>query len=129
MRLQDGRVVPAFVSQALRNEDFTVFGDGSQAFVLLLDDEVRGILLLAKSDVVEPVNIGNPGEFTMLQFADTIKRLTGATSNITFSPLPKDDPKQRKPDITRAKQLLGWSPEIGHEEGLRRTIAWFKTQL
>ena len=130
MRLEDGRVVPAFVSQALRNEDFTVFGDGTQTrSFCYVDDEVRGILLLAQSDLVEPVNIGNPLEFTMLQFADAIKRLTGATSKIKFTPLPKDDPKQRKPDITRARALLGWEPKIDHEEGLRRTIAWFKTQL
>jgi dTDP-glucose 4,6-dehydratase len=130
MRLEDGRVVPAFVGQALRNEDFTVFGDGTQTrSFCYVEDEVRGILLLAQSDAVDPVNIGNPLEFTMLQFADAIKRLTGATSKIKFTPLPKDDPKQRKPDITRAKQLLGWEPKIDHEEGLRRTIAWFKTQL
>jgi len=130
MRMQDGRVVPAFVSQALRNEDFTVFGDGSQTrSFCYVEDEVRGILLLAQSGEVDPVNIGNPAEFSMLQFAETVKRLTGASSKIKFMPLPKDDPKQRKPDISRAKQLLGWEPQVSHEEGLSRTIAWFKSQL
>jgi dTDP-glucose 4,6-dehydratase len=130
MRMQDGRVVPAFVSQALRNEDFTVFGDGTQTrSFCYVDDEVRGILLLAKSDFAEPVNIGNPAEFTMLQFAETVKRLTGSSSKIKFMPLPKDDPKQRKPDISRARELLGWEPQVSHEDGLRKTIEWFKTQV
>ena len=130
MRTEDGRVVPAFVSQALRNEDFTMFGDGSQTrSFCYVDDEVRGILLLAQSDVVEPVNIGNPNEFTMLQLAEVARKVTGCTSKITFKPLPKDDPKQRKPDITRAKSLLGWEPQIQLEEGLKRTVAWFKTQV
>lgn len=130
MRLDDGRVVPAFVSQALRNEDFTVFGDGTQTrSFCYVEDEVRGILLLAQSEVTEPVNIGNPAEFTMLQFAETVKRLTGATSKTSFKPLPKDDPKQRKPDIRRAKELLGWEPKVTHEEGLRRTIEWFRAHV
>ncbi|MBS2030219.1 MAG: SDR family oxidoreductase [Deltaproteobacteria bacterium] len=130
MRTEDGRVVPAFVSQALRNEDFTIFGDGSQTrSFCYVDDEVRGILLLAQSDVAEPVNIGNPNEFTMLQLAEVARKVTGCTSKTSFKPLPKDDPKQRKPDITRAKQLLGWEPQIQLEEGLKRTVAWFKTQV
>jgi dTDP-glucose 4,6-dehydratase len=130
MRLDDGRVVPAFVGQALRNEDFTIFGDGKQTrSFCYVDDEVAGILALAQSQESEPVNIGNPGEFTMLELAEKVKKVTGCSSKITFRPLPKDDPKQRKPDISKAKQLLGWEPRVELEEGLRRTVAWFKTQV
>jgi len=129
MRTDDGRVVPAFITQALGNEPFTVFGDGTQTrSFCYVDDEVRGILALAQSDVVEPVNIGNPAEFTMLAFAETVKRLAGSTSTTRFMPLPTDDPKQRRPDITKAKALLGWEPQITHEEGLRRTIEWFRVR-
>ena len=111
MRLDDGRVVPAFVGQALRNEDFTLFGDGKQTrSFCFVEDEVRGILALAQSDVVEPVNIGNPDEFTMVELAETVRKVTGCTSKMIHKPLPKDDPKQRRPDITRAKTLLGWEP-------------------
>ncbi len=130
MRLDDGRVVPAFVGQALRGEDFTVFGDGKQTrSFCYVDDLVRGILLLAESDVGEPVNIGNPSEFTMIEFAELVKRVTGSKGKIVFEPLPKDDPKQRRPDITRAKQLLGWQPQVALEQGLERTIAYFKTKV
>ena len=128
MRLNDGRVVPAFVSQALRGEDFTIFGDGSQTRAFCyVEDEVDGFIRLALSDVTEPVNIGNPSEMTMLQFAEAVRKAAGGGGKIVFTPLPKDDPKQRKPDITRAKKLLGWEPKIGLDEGLKRTIAYFRT--
>jgi dTDP-glucose 4,6-dehydratase len=130
MRLDDGRVVPAFVGQALRNEDFTLFGDGKQTrSFCFVEDEVRGILLLAQSDVVEPVNIGNPDEFTMVELAETVRKVTGCTSKMIHKPLPKDDPKQRRPDITRAKTLLGWEPKVKLEDGLRRSVEWFRTQI
>jgi dTDP-glucose 4,6-dehydratase len=130
MRLDDGRVIPAFVGQALRNQDFTIFGDGSQTrSFCYVEDEVRGILALALSDLTDPVNIGNPNEFTMLQLAQAVTRVTGCTGKLRHLPLPKDDPKQRRPDITRARTLLGWEPRIELEEGLRRTIAWFRTQI
>ncbi|MBI5546698.1 MAG: SDR family oxidoreductase [Deltaproteobacteria bacterium] len=130
MRLDDGRVVPAFIGQALRGEDYTVFGDGTQTrSFCYVDDLVRGILLLAESDYPDPVNLGNPGEFTMLEFLEIVRRLTGGGGKLTFSPLPKDDPKQRKPDIRRAKAVLGWEPEVHLEEGLKRTIVWFRTQV
>jgi dTDP-glucose 4,6-dehydratase len=130
MRLDDGRVVPAFVGQALRNQPFTLFGDGKQTrSFCYVDDEVRGILLLAQSNIVEPVNIGNPNEFTMEQLAEVVRKVTGCTSKLDYQPLPTDDPKQRKPDISRAKALLGWEPQIGLEEGLRRTIEWFRQHI
>jgi len=127
MRLNDGRVVPAFVSQALRNEPLTVFGDGSQTrSFCYVSDLVEGIYRLLMSDEVNPTNIGNPAEMTVLQFAETIKRLTGSNAPIVFRPLPEDDPKIRRPDITKAKQLLGWEPVVPLEEGLQRTIDYFK---
>jgi dTDP-glucose 4,6-dehydratase len=130
MRLDDGRVVPAFLGQALRGEDFTVFGDGTQTrSFCYADDLVRGILLLAESGYPHPVNIGNPTEFTMLEFVETVRKAVGGGGRITFQPLPKGDPKQRKPDITLAKQILGWEPKVPLEQGLERTIAWFRTQL
>lgn len=130
MRLDDGRVVPAFVGQALRGEDFTVFGDGKQTrSFCFVEDLVRGILLLAESGVPDPVNIGNPVEFTMLEFVEAVRRVAGGGKKIMFQPLPKGDPKQRKPDITRARELLGWEPKVPLEEGLRRTVEWFRTQV
>lgn len=130
MRLDDGRVVPAFVGQALRGEDFTIFGDGTQTrSFCYVDDLIRGILLLAESDYPDPVNIGNPAEFTMLEFAEAVRRAVGGGGKLTFKPLPKGDPRQRRPDISRAKEVLGWQPEIGIDEGLRRTIEYFKTKV
>ena len=128
MRLNDGRVVPAFVSQALRGEDFTLFGDGLQTRAFcFVEDEVDGFIRLALSNVTEPVNIGNPVEMTMIQFAEAVRKAAGGGGKIVFSPLPKDDPKQRKPDITRAKKLLGWEPKVPLEVGLKKTIEYFRT--
>jgi len=127
MRLRDGRAVPAFMSQALRNEDVTVFGDGTQTrSFCYVTDLVDGILRLMDSRTNEPVNIGNPHELTIEQIARTIIRLVGSTSKVVYRPLPIDDPKQRKPDITRACTLLGWEPKVGLEEGLLKTIDYFK---
>ncbi|HYO60193.1 UDP-glucuronic acid decarboxylase family protein [Archangium sp.] len=127
MRLNDGRVVPAFVGQALRGEDFTVFGDGSQTrSFCYVSDLIDGIVRLAMSDVEEPVNIGNPREMTILQFAEAVRAVMGGGSRITFKPLPRDDPKQRQPDITRARTLLGWEPRVRLEDGLRQTIEYFR---
>ena len=128
MRVNDGRVVPAFISQALRNEPVTVFGDGSQTrSFCYVSDLVEGIYRLLMSDEAMPTNIGNPSEMTVLQFAEQIKRLVGSTAPIDFRPLPEDDPKIRRPDITKAKQLLGWEPVVPLEEGLTRTIDYFRT--
>ena len=130
MRLDDGRVVPAFVGQALRGEDFTVFGDGSQTrSFCYVTDLVRGIALLALSEVTEPVNLGNPAEMTILEFAEAVRNATGGGGRIRFEPLPKDDPKQRKPVIERAQKLLGWNPEVPLERGLTETIAWFRRAI
>ncbi|PTL81028.1 UDP-glucuronic acid decarboxylase family protein [Vitiosangium sp. GDMCC 1.1324] len=127
MRLNDGRVVPAFVGQALRGEDFTIFGDGTQTrSFCYVRDLVDGLVRLALSDVTEPVNIGNPREMTMLEFAEAVRAAAGGGGRIVHKPLPKDDPKQRQPDITRARSLLGWEPRVPLEEGLRETIAWFR---
>ena len=127
MRVNDGRVVPAFISQALRNEPLTVFGDGSQTrSFCYVSDLVEGIYRLLMSDETMPVNIGNPTEMTVLQFAEEIKRLTGTKAPIEFRPLPVDDPKIRRPDITRAKTLLGWEPKVPLEVGLERTIGYFR---
>jgi dTDP-glucose 4,6-dehydratase len=129
MRLRDGRAVPAFVSQALANQDVTVFGDGTQTrSFCYVTDLVRGILSLMDARTNEPVNIGNPHEVTIEEIARTIIRLIGATSKIIYRPLPVDDPKQRRPDITRARTLLGWEPTVGLEEGLEKAIAYFKTR-
>jgi len=129
MRLNDGRVVPAFVTQALAGEDFTVFGDGSQTrSFCFVSDLVDGLLRLALSDVQDPVNIGNPDEMTILQFAEEVRAAAGGGGKILFQPLPADDPKQRRPDITRARALLGWEPRVGLAQGLAETIAWFRTQ-
>jgi dTDP-glucose 4,6-dehydratase len=130
MRLRDGRVVPAFISQALNNEPLTVFGDGSQTrSFCYVSDLIDGIFRLALSDFHEPVNIGNPGEMTILDFAQKILGLTGSTAQIVFKPLPVDDPRVRQPDISRAKRLLGWQPKVDFESGVRETIGYFKKKL
>lgn len=128
MRLNDGRVLPAFIGQALRGEDLTVFGDGSQTrSFCYVDDEVDGIFRLLMSDYILPVNIGNPDEITIMQFAQEIIKLTGTSQKIITQPLPKDDPKQRQPDITKAKTLLGWEPKVSRAEGLKITYEYFKS--
>jgi dTDP-glucose 4,6-dehydratase len=130
MRVNDGRVVPAFISQALRDEPLTVFGDGSQTrSFCYASDLVEGIYRLLMSDERMPTNIGNPAEMTVLQFAEEIKRLTGTSAPIEFRPLPEDDPKIRRPDITKARKILGWEPKVPLEEGLKRTIDYFRTVL
>jgi dTDP-glucose 4,6-dehydratase len=130
MRLKDGRAVPAFMSQALRHEDVTVFGDGTQTrSFTYITDLVDGIIRLMLSDVNDPVNIGNPREMTIEEIARTIIRMTGSRSRIVYQPLPTDDPKVRQPDITRARTLLGWEPTVPLEEGLVRTIEYFRTKI
>ncbi len=127
MRLNDGRVVPALVGQALKNEPLTVFGDGSQTrSFCYVSDLIEGIYRLLMSDEVDPVNIGNPREMTVLEFAEVIQRLIGSDAPIVFQPLPLDDPKVRRPDISKAKALLNWEPVVPLEEGLRRTIEYFR---
>src|SRR5438105_1710661 len=127
MRIHDGRVVPAFIAQALRNEPMTVFGDGSQTrSFCYVSDLVDGIYRLLMSNETLPVNIGNPAEMSVLQFAQEIKRLTGTKAPIEFRPLPEDDPKIRRPDITKAKTLLGWQPQVPLEVGLKQTIDYFR---
>lgn len=127
MRLDDGRALPAFMSQALKGEDITVFGDGSQTrSFCYVDDLVEGIYRLLLSDYALPMNIGNPTEITIKEFADEVVRLTGSKSKVSYHPLPTDDPKQRKPDITKAKQILAWEPKVSRSEGLERTLAYFK---
>jgi dTDP-glucose 4,6-dehydratase len=130
MRINDGRVVPAFVSQALRNEPVTIFGKGTQTrSFCYCSDLIEGIYRLMMSNTNEPVNIGNPVEMTMLQFAEAIIKATKSKSKIVFKPLPQDDPKQRKPDITRAKKLLQWEPQVPLAEGLVKTIEYFRTKV
>lgn len=130
MRLNDGRVVPAFIGQALRNKPLTVFGDGSQTRSFChCSDLIEGIFRLMMSSLVEPVNLGNPDEMTVLEFAREVIRITGSRSKIVFKPLPKDDPRQRRPDITRAKTGLCWSPKVGLTAGLRKTISYFKARI
>jgi dTDP-glucose 4,6-dehydratase len=130
MRLKDGRVVPAFIGEALRNEPISVFGDGSQTrSFCYCSDLIDGIFKLSQSDFHEPVNIGNPNELTIKEFAERIIRITGSTSKLTFQPLPTDDPKQRRPDITRAWQRLGWKPVVDLETGLTKTIEWFRPRV
>ena len=130
MRLNDGRVLPAFLGQALRGEDLTVFGDGSQTrSFCYVDDLVEGIVRLLRSDESMPVNIGNPAEMTIKQFGEAILRLTGSSSKFTFKPLPQDDPKVRRPDIGRAREILGWEPKVVLDEGLERTIRYFRTKV
>jgi len=130
MRIEDGRAIPAFFTQALRGEDVTVFGDGSQTRSLCyVSDLVDGIFRLMSSDVSDPVNIGNPHELTIRQLAEKVIALTGSRSRIVTRPLPVDDPKIRQPDITRARHLLGWEPRVGLDEGLPRTLEYFKKKL
>ncbi len=127
MRLNDGRALPAFIGQALRGEDITVFGDGSQTrSFCYVDDLVEGIYRLLKSDYAHPVNIGNPDEISILDFAKEIIELTGTDQKVVFKDLPKDDPKQRKPDITRAKDILNWEPQVSRKDGLKVTYEYFK---
>nr|WP_299071508.1 UDP-glucuronic acid decarboxylase family protein [uncultured Allomuricauda sp.] len=128
MRLNDGRVVPAFMGQALRGEDLTVFGDGSQTrSFTYIDDQVEGIYRLLMSDYVEPINIGNSDETTILEFAEEIIKLTGTSQKIIFKPLPTDDPLQRQPDISRAKEILDWKPIVHRSEGLKKVYEYFKS--
>jgi dTDP-glucose 4,6-dehydratase len=128
MRLNDGRALPAFIGQALRGEDLTVFGDGSQTrSFCYVDDLVEGIYRLLLSDYHLPVNIGNPSEITLKQFAEEVITLTGTKQKIVYRPLPEDDPKQRRPDISRAREILGWEPKVGRTEGLKATYAYFKS--
>ena len=128
MRLNDGRVLPAFIGQALRGEDLTVFGDGSQTRAFCyVDDLVEGIYRLLFSDYAQPVNIGNPDEITIKEFCEEIIKLTGTTQKIIYHDLPVDDPKQRQPDITKAKAILGWEPKVSRAEGLKRTYEYFKS--
>jgi len=130
MRLDDGRVVPAFVAQALRGEPITVFGDGSQTrSFCYVDDNVEGMWRLLHSDFAEPVNIGNPHELTVLAFAEAVQRLIGSRCPIEHRPLPQDDPRVRRPDIARAREVLGWEPRVPFEDGMRRTIAWFRERV
>jgi dTDP-glucose 4,6-dehydratase len=130
MRLNDGRAVPAFMSQALRNEDVTVFGDGSQTrSFTYISDLVDGIIRLMLSGENDPVNIGNPHEMTIKEIAETIIRMTGSTSRLIYKELPTDDPKQRRPDITRARTLLHWEPKVHLDEGLVKTIEYFRTKV
>lgn len=130
MRLDDGRVLPAFISQALRGEDLTAFGDGSQTrSFTYVDDLVEGIYRLLMSDYPHPVNVGNPQEITINEFAEEIIRLTGSKSKVIYKPLPKDDPKQRKPDITLAKKVLDWEPKYSRAEGLKPTLEYFKEKV
>ena len=127
MRAHDGRVVPAFISQALAGKPLTVFGDGSQTrSFCYVDDEIEGIIRVLFSEIGDPINIGNPGEMTVLQFAETIRKLVGSNVPIEFRALPVDDPKVRQPDISLAKSRLGWEPRVPVEEGLRRTIGYFR---
>ncbi|NDK55127.1 UDP-glucuronic acid decarboxylase family protein [Pontibacter fetidus] len=130
MRLDDGRVLPAFLSQALRGEPLSIFGDGSQTrSFCYVDDLVEGIYRLLLSDYALPVNVGNPSEITIKEFAEEICKLTGVELKVEYQPLPQDDPQKRQPDITRAKEILGWEPKVGREEGLRITLEYFKEKI
>jgi dTDP-glucose 4,6-dehydratase len=130
MRLRDGRAVPAFMSQALTGEDVTIFGSGQQTrSFCYVSDLVDGIIRLMESNVTDPVNIGNPQEMTIEDIARMIIKLTGSKSKIVYRPLPEDDPKVRQPDITRARTLLGWEPKVSLEEGLTRTLEYFRTKV
>jgi dTDP-glucose 4,6-dehydratase len=129
LRPADGRVVSNFLVQAVDGKPLTVHGDGSQTrSFCYVDDEVRGILALFDSDVVDPVNIGNPDEFTMLELADAVREVTGSSSELAFEPRPVGDPARRRPDITRARTLLGWEPEVPLREGLRRMYEWYREE-
>ena len=128
MRLNDGRALPAFVGQALKGTDITVYGDGSQTrSFCYVDDLVEGIYRLLLSDYAQPVNIGNPDEISIKDFADEIIALTGTNQKVVYVPLPQDDPKQRKPDITKAKEILGWEPKVNRKDGLKTTLDYFKS--
>jgi dTDP-glucose 4,6-dehydratase len=130
MRLNDGRAIPAFMTQALRNEPLTVFGDGSQTRSFqYISDLVDGVWRMMERGTSEPVNLGNPQEMTLLELAKRILRLTNSRSEIVFRPLPVDDPKVRQPDITRARTQLGWEPRVDTDEGLKLTVEWFKHKL
>ena len=130
MRLDDGRVLPAFIGQALRGEDLTAFGDGSQTrSFCYVSDLVEGIYKLLMSDYAQPVNVGNPDEITINQFGEEILKLTGAKSKLIYKPLPIDDPKQRRPDITKAKTILGWEPKVNRAEGLKLTLSYFQSLI
>jgi dTDP-glucose 4,6-dehydratase len=130
MRLRDGRAVPAFMSQALKNEDVTIFGDGTQTrSFTYVSDLVDGVLRLMDAPTNEPVNIGNPHEVTIEEIARAIIRITGSSSRLVYKPLPVDDPKQRRPDITRARTILGWEPKIELEDGLKKTVGFFRQKL
>lgn len=130
MRLRDGRALPSFLTQALRGEDVTVYGDGTQTrSFCFVSDLIEGIVRLLESNYSDPVNIGNPTEMTIEAFAREIVRATGSKSKLVFKPLPKDDPKQRRPDITRAKQLLGWEPRVPLADGIAKTIEWFRPRV
>lgn len=127
MRIDDGRAIPNFISQALNNKPLTIYGKGAQTrSFCYIDDLVEGILRLMYSDVNEPINIGNPNEFTILQLARLVAKFTGAKSKFIFKPLPQDDPRQRQPDISKAKKILKWKPKVELEEGLKKTIEWFR---
>jgi len=128
--MHDGRVVPAFLCQALKGEALTVFGDGTQTrSFCYVSDLIEGIYQLLMSDEVDPVNIGNPAEMSVLEFAQEIIRIVGSTSTIILKPLPQDDPKVRQPDISKIKRVLGWTPTVSLQEGLTKTLAYFKEQL
>jgi dTDP-glucose 4,6-dehydratase len=130
MRLDDGRALPTFMSQAMRGENITVYGDGSQTrSFCYVDDLVEGIYRLLLSDYSRPVNIGNPSEITLLEFAEEVLKLTGSKSKIVYEALPQDDPKQRKPNITKAQNILGWEPKVDRHEGLKRTLEYFKLHI
>jgi dTDP-glucose 4,6-dehydratase len=130
MRLEDGRVVPNFIAQALRHEPLTVYGDGRQTrSFCYVSDLIEGIYRLLFSDEVDPVNVGNPQEMTILEFADLVNEITGNSSGVTYQPLPEDDPKVRQPDISKARAVLGWEPKVPLKEGLRDTISWFEGRL
>ena len=130
MRVKDGRAVPAFMSQALKNEDVTVFGDGSQTrSFCYVSDLVDGIIRMMESNENNPINIGNPAEMTIKQIAETIIEMTGSKSRVIYQPLPEDDPKVRRPDITRARTLLHWEPKVDLREGLTKTIDYFRTKV
>jgi dTDP-glucose 4,6-dehydratase len=130
MQLHDGRVVPAFLDQVLRGDPITVFGDGSQTrSFCYVRDLVDGLYRLMLSDERYPVNLGNPQELTILEFAERIRRLTESAAPLVFKPLPEDDPKKRRPDITKAKRLLGWEPKVSLEDGLKETVSYFQERM
>ncbi|PKL47172.1 MAG: NAD-dependent dehydratase [Candidatus Riflebacteria bacterium HGW-Riflebacteria-2] len=130
MRLNDGRVVPAFISQALKGEDLSVYGDGTQTrSFCYVSDLVRGMIKVMEADYKDPINLGNPAEITIREFAEKIMALTGSQARLSFGPLPQDDPKRRQPDISRARSLLQWEPAVSLEEGLKKTIEWAKNNV